>query len=67
MTTRKSIPKSETVWETIHESKYDLLITSDKSRLKYSMWKHIGKEYQLLGTAASPPKLKQKFKKELTI
>lgn len=67
MTIRKSIPKTEIVWETIHESKYDLLITSDKSRTKYSMWKHTDKEYKLLGTAATPLKLKQKFKKEITI
>lgn len=67
MAVRKSIPKSETVWEVIHGSKCDWLITSDRQRTKYSMWRKTGGEYCLMGTASSPPKLKEKFKKEVKL
>lgn len=64
--TKRNLPKYDLIWEQIFVDDNVFLITSDITRVKYTMWQKVDAGYLLMGTGQTPTKLKEKFKNELS-
>lgn len=62
-----SLPKSEQIWESVYDENKVLryVITSDKRREHYTLWKVVGSEYQSIGRGKSPLELRKRFNYEI--
>ena len=61
------LPKGEIIWESVHNDNDALryVVTSDKRREHYTLWKIKNGEYQSIGRGRNPLELRKRFRYEL--
>lgn len=55
----KTIPKTETIWQQFHTPCGDYIITSDQSRIKYTLWRVDTDGAMKIKSAQSPSRLRE--------